>query len=155
MIQFQDQDQPFSAGAPLWIIADQKHSAWAKKLDWYLNFQLRKAKFHKSVQLSEKIKQKMQDWGFDLPVLEKPASPLMIASHKLLPNELTVQIASGENWASECLRVLKNLRIDKARIFLPSEMTPQEFKNGIGKKSSDLDLTFEFVTESSLEDQSV
>ncbi len=158
MMQFQNQNDAFSSGTPLWIIADLESSLWAKKLDWYLNFQLRRARLHQSPSLSEHTKQKLSDWGFTAPEMQSPAATLMIASAKLLPNEFTVQIktigkSNHEKWASECLKLIQNLQVRKARIFLPAKMTPEDFKSALRKTAKTLDtsneneMTFEFVTE--------
>lgn len=155
MNQFAHQDQPFSAGAPLWIIADLQNSAWAKKLDWYLNFQLRRASRHQPLKISQTVKEKISSWGFTVPEAMLPAAPLMIASRRLLPNELTVQIPVSETWVQDCLQVIRQLRLKKVRVFLPVPISAQEFKNFVNKNSHENsvggDICIEFVDEKYLE----
>ena len=162
MNHFKNQDEALSDGANLWIIADLAHSGWAKKLDWYLNFQLRRASLHKSKKISERAQEKIANWGFDLEKLTKSAksfdrekASLMIASHRLLPNRLTVQIPfienSTSNWVQECVKVLRDLKQSQVRIFLPQNVSRAEFTKAASLKSSDGNFSFELVEESSID----
>jgi len=150
-------DQPLSPGTDLWIIADLESSAWSKKLDWYLNFQLRRASLHKSMKISDSFRDKILSWGIKLPEMPpeiidtSSVAPTMIASRKLLPNELTVQIPMTDikTWASECRRISKQLKLTKARVFLPRNVKAQEFLDACeGLKAN---LSFEIVEDSALE----
>jgi hypothetical protein len=154
MMQFLNQNEAFSDGVPLWIIADLEGSRWAKKLDWYLNFQLRRASRHTSPQISESTKQSFADWGFSAPEIKAPTSSLMIASCKLLPNEWTVQIKLSEKWASECLKLMQDLRVFKARVFLPTDMTADHFKAALRELQAGAEMTFELVSEELLKAKS-
>lgn len=157
MNHFKNQPNAFSEGSHLWIIADLANSAWAQKLDWYLNFQLRRASLHQSKKISERAQEKISSWGVDLETLAKPIknpekAALMISSDKLLPNRLTVQIPYNESsdWVQECVKVLRELKQTKARVFLPKKMSVNEFTKTASLKSSDGNFSFELIDEDSI-----
>ena len=151
-----NQKQAFSAGHKLWILADLESSAWAKKLDWYLNFQLRRASLHQPKKISESTQEKIASWGVDLTSLTKSVkkidinhAPLMVATHKLLPNSLTIQIPFKDisGWVRDCMKVLKDLGQTDARVFLPAKVSASEFSKAL--KSDN--FNFEMIEESALD----
>ncbi len=152
------QNMAFSSGSKLWIVADLESSKLAQKLDWYLNFQLRRSSLHKPKKISQATQEKIANWGVNLQDLTKSVknldrekSALLIASHKLLPNQLTVQIPFKDNsisdWVQRCIKVLRELKILQARIFLPSEISSGEFTKVANAKLNDGNFIFEIVEE--------
>ena len=163
MIKYiKESEQAFSQGSDLWIIADLESSNWAKKLDWYLNFQLRRASLFKPKKISDSNIDKISQWGVDVSkltksirVLDRKKSALIVASDRLLPNRFTVQIPfqekSIESWAAQCLKVLQDLKIWKARIFLPVKISTADFEKHWGSKEGEIGIELEIVEEAVLD----
>ena len=160
MKQLNSQTDAFSSGSNLWIIADLESSKWAQKLDWYLNFQLRRAKLHTPKKISESAQEKIASWGIDVQKLTKGVrsldrkkAALMIASQKLLPHQLTIQIPFRDltvgEWAQNCLKLLQNLKQTQARIFLPQKISASEFSKVLGSKNSEFEI--EMIEEALLD----
>jgi|GEM_PF-1442158 len=51
-INLLSKSKAFSPGSDLWIIPELSYSAWSRKIDWYLNFQLGRAMNHKRSPIS-------------------------------------------------------------------------------------------------------
>lgn len=104
-------------GADLWILP--KTSFWAKKLDWYVNFQISKPPPHPSLS-SRQIKSLKE---LDLPYF--PSTPtydvLMIASENFLPNLQTVILPFEDLqlWIEQVHKIWANLNHPSLRLFLP------------------------------------
>ena len=104
-------------GADLWVLS--KASFWAKKLDWYVNFQISKPPPHPSLS-SRQIKQ-LKEW--ELPHFSSTPTydVLMIASENFLPNLQTV-ILPFKNlplWIEQVHKIWVDLNHPSLRLFLP------------------------------------
>jgi hypothetical protein len=141
-----NQTGAIQAGCDVWILADPVSSAWTRKLDWYLNFQIRRSRVHKPAQLSAEIIEVMKNWDFEADEVKVSGSgPLMVASSKLLPNRQSVVVAleaesdtKVSSWVKSVHRICKDLcftQIDqpgrsakKIRVFLPGVVSVAEFR---------------------------
>lgn len=130
-----------TSGSDLWIVADQDHSLWTQHLDWYLNFQLVRARRHLSAHLGVQLVELQSRW--ELPTFSNEmtsSSPLMIASQNLLPNQLTVLIPFLKDladWIVKSQSIWINLLCPNLRIFVPSRLSADE----ITKQWNQLDRT--------------
>lgn len=119
-----------SEGSTLWVVGDLNSSAWAKKINWYLNFQLRRAKFHKTREMPQELRTVLQTWDVEAPELKLDSSaPLLVESSKLLPNQITVQLFNNrtfDSWVDEAIQVWNDLQRPSVRVFLPFEKTVSE-----------------------------
>ncbi len=145
----ENETQAFAGGSPVWVIAGLEQSRWAQKLDWYLNFQLRRASLHESKKISESNQEKIASWGFE--VSQSPRNqkaPLLVDSRHLLPNRFTIQIPFEDvaSWAKTCSKVLREMKQTGARIFLPSDVSKAQFTKAV----ADQELQFEVIEESAL-----
>lgn len=99
-------DQALQAGADLWVLPDLEQSEWARKIDWYLNFQLARASTHSTLKHSDELSAVVQKWEFDPPDVEVANQlPLMVASSDLLPNHSTVLLPLGGDVKSWTKRI--------------------------------------------------
>lgn len=121
-------------GAQLWLIPSLEVSAWARRIDWYLGFQIQRSGPHESVKLTEELKTVIENFEVDVPMVSQAsvqasASPLMIASETLLPNHQTVLIPAQDDadWVRGCHKVWSGLGQPLARIFLPKGMPVEKF----------------------------
>lgn len=126
-----ENDFALTVGCDLWIVADNESSRWSRRIDWLLNFQMRRAALHRTAQLSPELSKLIKDCEADpVPVPDLAThAPLMIASARLLPAQTTVMIPSGtgDDWAKACHRVWMSLERPLARIFLPEGVTAEHF----------------------------
>lgn len=116
--------QAFSPGADLWIVGNLDHSTWARKIDWYLHFQLLRAETHQAPQLSKELKTILEQWDFQAPHLQmdEKRDPLMVASRDFLPNKLTLQVPEQDKeraWIETCSELWRKLGRPATRIFVP------------------------------------
>lgn len=134
------------SGSDVWIIAGLDDSKWARKIDWYLNFQLMRAEprhvgsiAKPSIPLLGFVEQAKEQWDFEMPKVQlSEAAPLMIASSSLLPNVTTVQVTLGqgdESWVAQCHRIWSNLGRPSLRVFLPGAMSSEKFAKQWSKVS--------------------
>ncbi len=131
-IQKLSQAGAFGPGSDLWILPPLRHSAWARKVDWYLNFQISRAKDHQFRKLDPELEEIMNTNEL-LPLIPVETSPvpppLLIASHSHLPNQMTLEIPMDKelkNWVLLCHHIWKNLGRPSLRVFLPG---PALFEN--------------------------
>lgn len=115
------------------MIGDLDRSKWARKIDWYLNFQLTRAEPHQPVSISSELNQILEEWEVEAPPrIELPHSaPLMVASASLLPNTTTVQVPLNEKteaWVLSCHRIWTDLGRPSLRVFLPSSVSEAAFE---------------------------
>lgn len=119
-------EQAFSEGSTLWIVGDLESSLWASKINWYLNFQLRRARFHKSRELPAELVSVVQTWEVEAPQFDLDNSaPLLIETSKLLPAQMTVQILNKtfDSWTDQAQRIWTDLHKPSVRVFLPEGKT--------------------------------
>ena len=76
-----DPKTSLASGCDLWIVTEAARSKWARKIDWYLNFQILRASLHESKTISPELQAVMEKWDFEAPdVGAGSEAPLMIAS---------------------------------------------------------------------------
>ncbi len=117
-------EQALSEGSTLWIVGDLNSSSWAQKINWYLNFQLRRAKFHQTREIPSELAEVLQTWEVEAPDLKlDPSAPLLVESSKLLPNKVTVQLfdRTFDSWVDEAIKIWNDLQRPSVRVFLPSQ----------------------------------
>jgi hypothetical protein len=116
------ESEAFSEGSALWFVGDLESSLWAQKINWYLNFQFRKAKAHEPRSIPKELSTILQTWEVDAPSIKLSSqAPLLIESSKLLPNKMTVQISARtfNQWLEEAKDVWISLQKPPVRLFLP------------------------------------
>ncbi len=135
----QDRDAltALSPGAHLWLIPSIEISAWSRRIDWYLGFQIRRALPHRRFEFGPDMRQLLEAFEEPIPKISRTENlPLMVASMSLLPNHQTVVIPPSDDWIATCHRVWKGLDEPATRVFLPPGLTLQEFEK---KWPSDVD----------------
>ncbi len=133
------------AGAKLWVTPGGEYSDWNKKLDWYLNFQISRAKDHKSKEISSKFLENLNEYGIDHNFRKTKSSEfLMISSRGRLPCKMLIIIPYKEdfqNWTQQIHSVWLNLLKPNLRIFLPTDFPINDFSNSWPDKNSISDIT--------------
>lgn len=123
----------FGQGADLWVIPDPKNSPWARKIDWYLNLQIQRAKNHKSKKIPDQLKEILAANELDLPDFDiKGDTPLLVNSHNHLPTRSVLHVPMSkiaENWVAECHSIWMKLSKPTVRFFLPEEISDDIFEN--------------------------
>lgn len=117
-------NEAFYPGEDLWLLADLTHSLWAKKLNWYLNFQIETTPMHHFV-----IKPQLSAIMDKYSINEKKHptrknSPLLIASQDLVPNKwtLVVPYQNSEQWLNQIKNIIEEMKIKSVRVFSPEKL---------------------------------
>jgi hypothetical protein len=123
-IKFLTAEEALRADSELWILPDISNSNWAKKIDWYLNFQICKSTRLSPSTFSDFLTQTLIETGIEKrDFLLTVEAPLMIASHDLLPNKWVVILPwkhSLAEWISQSAKIWTNLKKPSCRLFLPT-----------------------------------
>jgi hypothetical protein len=127
-----NQANSLNPGADLWIVPELTQSKGAHKLDWYLNFQLTRATFHKTKDLSAEMKSILVKCDLTEQHFQQKQQPrLMVDSSHLLPNRWLVQVYSAKDftaWVATIAEIWSGLRKPSMRIFLPTGLSSGEFQ---------------------------
>lgn len=116
-------------GSELWVVPNPEASAWARKIDWYLNFQIAKAHQHRFPDLAPELIKVLQEneisWMKDFVQNQT----LMVATQSRLPAQQVVRIPflnDKTEWMNRARRVWEDLGRPRLRLFLPSEIGEAE-----------------------------
>ncbi len=125
-------EDALQAGADLWIVADLERSAWTRRIDWYLNFQIFRSGTHAPLKPTPELEQVLSRWEIEAPAgAPSGTSVLMVASGDRLPNHAVVMVPfEGVDpgvWAEEVHRVWSRLDAPRMRVFLPAGLTADRF----------------------------
>ncbi len=122
----------FGPGSDLWVLPEPDESEIATRIDWYLNFQIAKSKVHQTKKLGPEIEQAIKTHDLRLPEMKlKNDAPLLIASEQRFPNRMVVEIKmqpKAEDWIHDIQTLWTKLDRPKLRVFLPRELTPEQFQ---------------------------
>lgn len=122
----------FGQGADLWIIPDPKNSSWARKIDWYLNLQIQRAKNHQPQKISSFLKTILENNELELPEFDiKGDTPLLVNSHNHLPTRSVLHVPMADTpdkWVEECYKIWTGLSEPTVRFFLPEEISEDFFE---------------------------
>lgn len=135
-----------SPGADLWVVPERKNSQLAQKLDWYLNFQIAKSAQHQSRPLPQKVTEILKkcalqsyDW------IEESKDCLMVLSHHVFPNRWVLVVRGSDDfssWIGNIFERWQKLNFPTLRVFLPREISRQEFEKAIKKWEFSERVTF-------------
>ncbi len=121
----------FNPGADLWILPEEGVSRWAKKVDWYLNFQLARVRTSSPLPIPEEIVKFISFCELPLPAIPFcDGKKNLVASHHLLPNRWSAQLVFQgqlEKWCKDIFEVWERLRKPTLRIFLPAGVNTADF----------------------------
>lgn len=118
-----------AAGSDLWVIPELNTSRWSQTLDWYVNFQISRAKNHHAKELSSELKSIINDNELEVLQFNSPKTSLMIASDGRLPNKQLVELTSSEKpeeWVLQVFQIWQQLQRPSLRIFLPEFITSED-----------------------------
>lgn len=135
----------FNPGADLWIVPDSKNSAWTKRLDWHLNFQLVKAMPLSPRPLETPLLHVLRETNQSFSMESLPESaPLMIASSTYFPNKWTVHLSFKQDLEEWCVRlapIWRGLTEPTLRVFLPTQIKPDDFSKAWAKETKMTEFT--------------
>ncbi len=117
----------FTTGSELWILPDPKVSHWARKIDWYLNFQFARSERHLPPVLEPGLLQLLRDEELAPPTTSaNNKSPLMVSCRHRLPSSQTVEIpfqGDFSEWLMTATSIWRDLGHPSLRLFLPQGTT--------------------------------
>ncbi len=140
--------QAFSPGSDLWIIANDSPPEILKKIDWYLNFQLTRARRHKATSLAPQMKSILTENPIPNIEFNRPEnSSLLILANGQLPCQFVLvhgdeNGSSGKKWSQSIYDAWVKLKKPTVRVFLPKAVTSSQFLQGWGSGDDRNDLTF-------------
>lgn len=136
-----DQLTAFSPAADLWILPDLENSDWARKIDWYLNYQIQRSLPHRPAEFSKDLVEVIERSEFIAPtVIIDPEAPLMVSCADLVPAKQAVVVPAKTtegDWVSTCHRVWVGLGRPSVRVFLPKKLGPSSFQKLWPKQDAD------------------
>lgn len=127
-----DEFKALSPGCDVWIVATPATSKWARKIDWYLGFQIMKATTRVPRRISDDLKSILISEELDeLPESSiDHRSSLMVASSRYLPVRQTIVVPYSGNladWSEKCHHIWQNLTFPRLRVFLPDSVALKPF----------------------------
>jgi len=117
--------QAWTSGADLWVVGLPENSAWARKIDWELNFQILRASKHQKPELSPELNQVLQKTGLEALSIDRTGAPLLVAADLNLPCRWVLSLSRIE--APSLLSTWQDLGKPKLRIFLPQTQSVETF----------------------------
>ncbi len=124
----------FSPGSDLWIVpATASQNPIIRRMDWYLNFQLSRARHRIVKELPHEIKRIMTENQMNELLSEheknRDTSPLAVIASDRLPTNIVVELpgAKPPDWVQNARSVWENLGKPRIRLFLSSEIDPAIF----------------------------
>jgi len=132
-VQILNRAQAFASGSDLWVVPDGDENPLLKRMDWYLNFQMSRARRHISHDISPQLKTIINDNTMPnfLPELPEKTA-LMIASENHFPVKTIVEIPRAnkvEAWVEKVHEIWLKLDRPALRVFLPNKITPAEYQD--------------------------
>lgn len=132
-IKVLSQATALNPGHDLWAFPQMEKSKWAQNLDWYQNFAWTKAIEQKKKELSPELLRIIKEEEVKLPKLNlKKQPPLMVATSSYFPNQQNLQlpfsVEKRDQWVDELKAIWEQLLHPKMRIFLPKDISPEEFE---------------------------
>ena len=119
----------FGPGSDLWIVPDSDQSEDVRKMDWYLNFQLARAKHHKSQSPSPELRNILMEneWP-DMRNPSKESKALMVAAGNFLPTQVVVMVPPQKQfalWVAQAKKSGPALANRKFGSFCPKAKSPR------------------------------
>ncbi len=136
-------------GSELWIVPNPEASPWARKIDWYLNFQMARASSHQPAKLSVDLQNLLEENEVEFAPMSSSVKNLMVATQLRVPAHQVVLVPfEGEKnqWLKSCKNIWEQLGFPKLRLFLPVEIKDSDVQKLWGEPRDNegelTDLTF-------------
>jgi hypothetical protein len=122
--------QAFSPGSDLWVLHDDAANPVLSKLDWYLNFQITRARNHQPKDLAPNLRAVLTENA--IPSNENKADknqPLLIRAGAQLPTHFVMIVPAKDlkKWSETVHEKWLHMQKPKLRIFLPLKMSLEQF----------------------------
>lgn len=150
-VQILPQTQSWTPGSDLWVTALPEQSAWSRRMDWHLNFQITKGNSGSLPERSEALEKLLTEIRWQLPKSKDwNSDPLLIAAGNSLPAKWVLVLSDlNPESISASLKKLTKIWNDfnrpKMRLFLPSDLNHEAIRKSWN--SADLPQDFELVLE--------
>lgn len=125
--------QAFSPGAKLWIVpSTAANPLLLQRIDWYLNFQLSRARFHQPRALAQPLKDILTENELEIlqPSHSNPDNtPLAVIAGDRLPTNIVVQMpeTTPQKWIQLAHTVWNHFGKPNVRVFLSQEIDSNFF----------------------------
>jgi len=125
-----------SEGAPFWFIHPRAKSAWTRKIDWLINFQLARATLWQRPTISTFLKEELADRESEFEVKSfDNSSDLIVSVKAFLPAKAIIQIDIDDSskWLERVDEVSSQIGANIYRVFPKDSDDPLELKARIAK----------------------
>lgn len=117
-----------TGGADSWFMPEPSKSSWARRIDWYISFQMARSQAHQSKKFSPELTQLMEQWDVPYPqhLAQGISSPLLISSENFIPSQMLIMVPLNKEvseWFKEIINLRHRLKNISIRVFLPRELT--------------------------------
>lgn len=131
MAQLLSHASAFNPGYDLWVVPDSAGSRWTLRLDWYLNFQITRARRHRPAVVPAEIDGILRDieWRPETPAVS-PQAPLLLSGDGLIPARWVAVVPdSGDlaGWTARIEALWRNLQQPALKVFLPTGVQASAF----------------------------
>ena len=131
------QASSLNPGADLWVVPERQNSKLARKIDWYLNFQITRSAQHETKILPPQVSEILKKSGLeDLDWVEQNASTkkesLLILSAAAFPNRWVMVVRESKNfekWIENIYERWLKMSSPSLRVFLPIGVSGTQFEN--------------------------
>lgn len=102
-------------------------------MDWYLNFQISRARAKKREEFSPQMKMVTNENNIpELAPPVNPNAPILLSAKRGLPAKALVDVHDGtdiESWAAQVFTIWENLGKPTLRVYLPPSFSFESFRN--------------------------
>lgn len=131
----------FSPGADLWVFCDPKNSAFARKIDFYLNFRIARSQLLERRELPLPLQGYLAENELEeLKETPLPPNRWMISTRRELPCRQVVMIpfqSDGKAWVQGAIATWQALQLETIRLFLPNAAAGVEINSLVSSVNSE------------------
>lgn len=140
MAQLLSKASALNPGHELWVSPDDLNSKWSQRLDWYLNFQIAKARAHRAATRQAPLEEILNEIEWTPETFAVAANePLLISCAGLLTSRWVALVPQADDltaWIQKVERLWRGLGRPPLRVFLPTGLQAgtfsEEWKRHVG-----------------------
>ena len=124
--------QGLNPGSDAWIItSDLQEDSLIRKMDWHLNFQLSRARWHKKTGLPPQLKSILSEQKLDLETEPVESPVVMVMSNANICSQTVIELPktqSENQLAKQVFQIWEKLNKPSLRVFLSNKLDAAKFE---------------------------